>query len=315
MGILKSIVNSAVNEGVRKGVSRGVSNAIGKAFEQALAPTAEKLANKSAEAINSASEQLDKGINDAATEVKTSATEVKAEASQAAASVGGLAGLESALAGLASRAEKYATQMSASMKICPSCGKPSPADKDFCPYCGTKLPETTLGQDYTCPKCGEVNTIGTKYCTKCGALLPAAEAEVKAKQAKDEKALEKMAELLPQYPKWTVGGSEFDIDENGDNNGYPIYTLSLVGGRKELDAYIALLKEAGFNDAGDDYWKTIDGVCRTVNVTDAINGDCLNVGFYVSDRDKKVEAKPKPAEDPLADLKGAAKGLFKKFLG
>lgn len=305
MGLLKNIVGNAISNGI----SKGISAAVGQAVEKAVAPAAERMAEKGAEAINSATAEIDKGIS----EVKASTEESVSTAKEAVNAAGGLAGLESALAGLASRAEAFATSMSASMKVCPNCGQPSPADKDFCPNCGTKLPERTLGQDYTCSKCGTANTPGTKFCSKCGALLPGAEAEVKAQQAKDNAVLEEMAAKLPQFPKWSTGGANFEFEENGEQNGYPVYRLCLDGGYKELDAYKDLLLQAGFTKQEEEYWKTVNGVCHTFSAYDAVCDGRVDVGFYVSTYDRKPE--PKPAADPAAELRDVAKGLFKKLLG
>ena len=314
MGLLKNVVGSAINNGISKGISKGISSALGKAVEKAVAPAAERMANKGAEAIDSATAELDKSVkqtNAALAEASAATAEAGAAAKEAVNAAGGFAGLESALAGLASRAESYATAMSASMKVCPNCGQPSQADKEFCPNCGTKLPEKTLGQEYTCTKCGAANTPGTKYCSKCGAILPAAEAEVKAQQEKDNKVLDEMAATLPQYPKWNCGGSGFEFEDAGGQNGQPSYSLRFKATQQEVDAYVALLLQAGFaKDARYDYWKVIDGVCRTCNVGDVQEGEA-NLYYYVSTIDKKNQ--PKPAEDPLADLKGAAKGLLNKF--
>lgn len=312
MGILKNMVGSAISNGISKGISKGIGSAVGKAIENAVAPAAERMANKGAEAINSVTEELDKSVKqtNAALEEATAATaEAGVSAKEAVKAAGGLAGLESALAGWASRAESLATSMSASMKICPNCGHPSPAGKDFCPNCGTKLPEKTIGQEYTCEKCGTPNTPGTKFCSKCGALLPGAAAEVKAQQEKDEAVLAECHATLPQYPEWTCGGSGFEFAESGTRNGAPEYYLSFEGSQKELDAYFAKLLAAGFNKKDHEYWKTVDGVCRT---TLAEVGDAGPfVLFYISNLDKPA---PKPA-DPVADLKGMAKGMFKKILG
>lgn len=279
IGLLKSILSNALSDGIRK----GIGSAVGKAVENAVKPAAERMANKGAEAINSATAQMDKSL----AETQASMAEASASTKQAVDNAGGISGLESALAGLATRAESLATTMSASMKICPNCGKPSTADKEYCPNCGTKLPEKTLGQDYTCSKCGTPNTPGTKFCSKCGTVLPAAEAEMKAQQESDDHVLEEMADKLPQFPKWTVGGHEFSLEQNGEQNGYPVYLLHLAGGANELNAYIDLLLQAGFTQYGDQYWKTIDGVCRTFSTVDAICDGSVNVGFYVSTYDSK----------------------------
>ena len=316
MGLLKNMVGSAISNGISKGISKGIGSAVGKAIENAVAPAAERMANKGAEAINSVTEELDKSVkqtNAALEEASAATAEAGASAKEAVKAAGGLAGLESALAGWASRAESLATSMSVSMKICPNCGHPSPAGKDFCPNCGTKLPEKTIGQEYTCEKCGTPNTPGTKFCSKCGALLPGAAAEVKAQQEKDNKVLDEMAATLPQYPKWNCGGKEFEFEDAGGQNGQPSYSLRFKASQQEVNAYVELLKQAGFaKDASYDYWKVIDGVCRTCNVGDIQDGEA-NLYYYVSTIDKKNQ--PKTQEDPLEDLKGAAKGLFKKILG
>lgn len=58
--------------------------------------------------------------------------------------------------------------------FCPNCGN-NCADANFCPKCGTKLPqkveqpvEESLGQ--TCPRCGGI-LLGDKSCALCGAQL------------------------------------------------------------------------------------------------------------------------------------------------
>lgn len=308
MGFLKSMVTKAVSDGI----SKGVGNAIGKAVEQAVRPAADKMAAKGAEALNNAAEEMNKGLEEtkaAAAQVRTATTQAAAGSKAAVEQMGGLAGLEAALSGWATNAEKYATRAAANVKICPSCGEGTTADKAFCPHCGAKLPETTLGQDYTCTKCGAANTPGTKFCASCGALLPGAEAEVKAQQAKDEAVLAECHATLPQYPEWTCGGSEFEFSESGTRNGGPEYYLSFEGSQKELDAYLAKLLESGFNKQHHEYWKTVDGVCRTALAEVGDAGPF--VLFYTSNLDKPS---PKPA-DPVADLKGMAKGMFKKILG
>lgn len=308
MGLLKNIVTKAVSDGI----SKGVGNAIGKAVEQAVRPAADKMAAKGAEALNNAAEEMNKGLEEtkaAAAEARTATARAAADSREAVEQMGGFAGLEAALSGWAASAEKYAARAAANIKICPSCGEGTTADKTFCPHCGAKLPETTLGQDYTCTKCGAANTPGTKFCASCGALLPGAEAEVREQQAKDEAVLADFHAMLPQYPEWTCGGREFEFAERGTRNGGPEFYLTFQGTQKELDAYLAKLTEAGFNKKDQEYWKTVDGVCRTALAEMGDAGPF--VLFYVSNLDKPA---PKPA-DPVADLKGMAKGMFRKILG
>lgn len=310
MGLLKNALSNAVSDGIRK----GIGSAMGKAVEKAVTPAAERWANKGAEAIDSATAQMDNGMkeaNAALSEAGAASAEAAGATKQAVNAAGGFAGLESALSGLASRAESYATAMSASMKVCPNCGQPSQADKEFCPNCGTKLPEKTLGQEYTCTKCGAANTPGTKYCSKCGAMLPGAEAELKAQQDKDNKILDEVAAALPQYPKWNCGGQDFEFEAAGDKNGYPSYTLRFKATQAQVDSYVSMLVQAGFTrENAYDYWRVIDGVCRTCNVGEVQDGDA-GLYYYVSNYNQKTQ--PKQADDPLSDLKGAAKGLLGKL--
>ena len=51
--------------------------------------------------------------------------------------------------------------------ICPGCGRESSGN--FCPYCGTKKPDTKI----VCPSCGEEYEIdlGYVFCPNCGAIL------------------------------------------------------------------------------------------------------------------------------------------------
>ncbi|MEO0258158.1 MAG: serine/threonine-protein kinase, partial [candidate division WOR-3 bacterium] len=52
------------------------------------------------------------------------------------------------------------------MKTCPKCGKQSPDNAIFCPFCGNKF-ESAL----KCPGCGEANPPGEYFCVKCGSPL------------------------------------------------------------------------------------------------------------------------------------------------
>ena len=52
-------------------------------------------------------------------------------------------------------------------KVCPNCCEAVPAEKENCPYCGTKLPETTAAVQI-CPHCGAENKILDRKCANCG---------------------------------------------------------------------------------------------------------------------------------------------------
>ncbi len=140
---------------LKRAISRGISNAVSKAVsgavQQAVEPKATELANKAAGAIDSA--------NQNATQVHTPSS------------------FEGAMANLERSVNSYATQAAKNIKICPKCEKPATADKNFCPECGTKLPEQTVAQGALCSQCGMQNDIGGNFCQGCGAKLPAAEAK------------------------------------------------------------------------------------------------------------------------------------------
>ena len=169
---------------LRNAVSKGISDAIGKAVQKAVEPTATELANKAADHLNQA------------------AGEAAQQTRQAT------SGLEGAFANLERSMQGYANQMTKDLKVCPECGQPASGDKKFCPGCGAKLPEQTLGQSAVCPSCGKQNSVGTKFCQDCGTKLPIAVQEEQARQAKDEAELSRWDTLLPNFPKWTCGGSD-----------------------------------------------------------------------------------------------------------
>ena len=149
------------------------------------------------------------------------------------------------------------------------------------------------------------------------------QAEAEAKQAAEAAIFEKWEENFPYYPKWDVGGEDFELEELEPMNGHPSWRLSLKGRPFLVEQYAAKLRADGFkakasdpNDLNaDTYYKLVDGVCYAWNRTDACYDGCINVGFYV---DKYVEPKPKaqPATNNnsvAADIaKSLAKSIFKK---
>lgn len=306
MGLLKSIVSDAVSKGIKK----GISDAVGKAVEDIVKPSVDNLAQKQADKINATTKDLEQATAEARQATTEAAKEISSQASAAPASAGGLASLEAALGGWAKRAESMATEMSKNLKECPQCGEMCSSDKQFCPKCGAKLPETTVGQAYTCSKCGEVNTIGTKYCCKCGALLPAAEAEVKAKAAADAVVLSEFKEKLPMYPEWSVGGYNLRFTTAGTSYGHPRYEFVFEGPATISILYVQKLREAGFDyrdglSSSGMLYKIVDGVARCCNIEKDSDGDTYWAYFFVDN-----SLLPKKAEQEVTNL---AKGIFKKF--
>ena len=173
---------------LERAIRRGVSDAVGKAIGKAIEPTVTDLTNKAANAIDQAAQNTEQQV---------------ARSS----------GLEGAMANLERSVQGYATEAAKNMKVCPNCNKPTTADKKFCPECGTQLPEQTVAQGAVCPNCGKQNAIGTKFCQDCGTKLPAAIAEEQAQADRNAAVMAEWDEKLPQYPKWTCGGTKMYIDD------------------------------------------------------------------------------------------------------
>ena len=279
-----------LDRAIKNGISKGIGEAVGKAVENVVTPRATEWANKTAE-------QFDKATG--------SMAESAQEASKAT------SGLEGAFANLQRAAEGYATEMSKNVKVCPSCGEPTTAEKAFCPLCGAKLPELSVAEGAVCSSCGKQNTVGTKFCASCGAKLPAALAEEAAQKEKDIAVLAKWDELLPCYPKWAFGGCNYEIIENGDDgHGNVNYLFEADGvNLTQLNQYFELLKQNGFvpaysGSSNRTYYKVINGVCRAFNATDALAYERMSIGFYVGDFDKKKEEPQKKSGGLLGGLFG-----------
>ena len=176
------------------------------------------------------------------------------------------------MANLERSVQGYATEAAKNMKVCPNCNKPTTADKKFCPECGTQLPEQTVAQGAVCPNCGKQNAIGTKFCQDCGTKLPAAIAEEQAQADRNAAVMAEWDQYLSHYPKWSCGGSEFNIEEydpgcfefrayfNGNNQ----------AARRAVDEYRQILLQNGFRQAGEypcieHLYKMENGVCYHVD--------------------------------------------------
>ena len=333
--LVKTGVSSAISKGVNgvsngisQGISKGISNAVGSAVQKTVAPAADKLAGKAAEKMNETASALNKSLDEtaaAANQAAEAMSQAAASADQAAgtaapAAGNGFAALAGNLSGLMGSLEAAATEMASNVKVCPKCGEGAPATMKFCPKCGAALPEKTLGELYVCPKCGKKNLPDTKFCVECGEVLPIAAAEVEEQKKKDAEVLASWGKYMADYPVWNGGGSEFEINENGDQNGYPVYLFEAVGvDRPALDAYVALLKEAGFvrpEGAGSDetLFKVIGGVCRAFNQTEAIIDDRMTIGFFVGDYDKPKTASGSKVDSVMDGIAGAKK-MFGKLFG
>ncbi len=265
-----SFLSNAIKNGIRNGISNAVSEAVNSAVKQVVEPKASELAEKAAEKLDQAAQAVSADAREAA-----EAAQAAGEAVNEAAAPAG--GLESALAGLQHAMEGYANAAASNMKICPNCSNPATADKKFCPLCGAKLPDETLAQSGICPACGKQNPLGMKFCADCGTKLPFAVAEEKASADKNAAVLAKWAEKLPQYPVWSCGGTDFELEEG---EGWFRFSASFDTerlGEQAVFAYRALLKQNGFREAGQypdesNLYKKIDGVCYHVDTEHCFDG-------------------------------------------
>ncbi len=276
---------------IRRGISDAVSKAVGNAVEKAVEPAATELANKAAGAIDQAAGKAEHTV--------------KQTTKQAS-------GLEGAFANLQRSFEGYATEAAKNIKICPSCGEGATADKKFCPSCGGKLPEGTVAAGTVCPGCGKQNTVGTKFCSDCGTKLPAAVQQEQAKADRDAALMQEWEEKLAAYPKWSCGGSDFNMEQM--DGGYIMFAASFSGDVNE--AYIAvkryreLLMQNGFRQAGqypsiEHLYKKINGVCYHVDTEHCFDGDgdCSTLYFNQAEPSGGYDyVKQEPKKTSIFDL-------------
>ena len=252
---------------LERAIRRGVSDAVGKAIGKAIEPTVTDLTNKAANAIDQAAQNTEQQV---------------ARSS----------GLEGAMANLERSVQGYATEAAKNMKVCPNCNKPTTADKKFCPDCGTQLPEQTVAQGAVCPSCGKQNAIGTKFCQDCGTKLPAAIAEEQAQADRNAAVMAEWDAKLPQYPKWTCGGSEFNIEEY--DPGCFEFRANFNGNHqaacRAVDEYRQILLQNGFRQAGEypcieHLYKMENGVCYHVDTGMCFEAspDSPSIAFDISE--------------------------------
>lgn len=181
--------------------------------------------------------------------------------------------------------------------------------------------ELTPEQQEQAAKAAEVlKGFGTLFTGAVEMAKREAAAEEAARQAAEKAIFDNWAENLPAYPVWDVGGSHFELEEQTPMNGHPAYSLRLTGRPFLVEQYAAKLRADGFVAKGcsnpadlnaDTYYKMIDGVCHSFNRSDACYDGHINVSFYVDNYVPKP--KPEPRLAPT-DLKGVAKGIFKKLI-
>lgn len=297
---------SFLKRAIKQGISKGIGDAVSKAVKQAVEPAATQMANKAAHRL------------DQMTQTKTQEVSKSFD------------GLEGAFSNLQRAAESYATEVSKSVKVCPGCGEPLSADKQFCSVCGTKLPEQTMAQGALCPACGKQNTVGTKYCDACGTKLPAAIGEELSAQKKMNEAMMQWDAVLPMYPRWACGGSAMYLEEYDPEECSGYFATVCISfpkgssGEIPLKQYWEVLKTDGFRPAGrypdpSHLYKKVGGICYLVSSEHAFDAgtDNLNLEFAQREPDGGFDyVKPEPKSQPtLKDLKDGFKdltGMFRK---
>ncbi len=250
---------------LERAIRRGVSDAVGKAVSKAIEPTVTDLTNKAANAIDQSVQNTEQHINRSS-------------------------GLDGAMSNLERSVQGYATKAAANMKICPNCERATSADRKFCPDCGTRLPDQTVAEGARCSQCGTQNTVGTKFCQNCGAKLPAAVQEEQNAANKSAAVLAEWDTKLPQYPKWSCGGTLLHIEQY-DATTYTIcveFKNDPQAARRAVEQYRQILLQNGFRMAGqsphiEQLFKRVNGVVYNVDTEHCFEGDpeFADIGFCV----------------------------------
>ncbi len=291
---------SLFKDAIKKGISDSISKAVKEAATNVVAPAVNKVAEAASAKINEVSNEISQNVNEANESLNEAAAQLNTaveESNQAAVNAG--TDLGTLFGSFVNNATSFAANLATNLKECPSCGEAAPADSEFCPCCGAKLPEKTIADGFKCSVCGEVNPIGQAYCVKCGGKL-------NATVEKEQKLAKEWKEKLADYPVWNCGGSDYYIEENGDNEGYPIYLLSIDGTTENaVKKYIEVLKEAGFAvpegmEADAVLTKNINGVNRVFSYQDYYNSGNTSVYFLVKSYAKKTNASS--SKQTLSDL-------------
>ena len=128
-----------------RGAARGAGNAVGNVAERKANEVVADKANEAADNM-----------------IKTSGQGMDAEKMAQAGAIS---------AQNRTAAQAYAAGMMQNMKQCPKCEEATTSDKTFCPKCGARLPNETMGAKYTCKKCKKQNMPGEDFCGGCGAKL------------------------------------------------------------------------------------------------------------------------------------------------
>ena len=267
-------------------VSQGIGNALGKAVEKAVAPAAERFAQKQAQAIDDATRRTDEAMQ------QTAAAMDKAQKD-----------LDAAAAG-----EPVAAK--------PAEGAPEGSAPETRPL-------TEEERKQAAEASAALKGFGMMFSGAIAQAKKEAEEEEAKKKAAEAAIFENWEQNLPAFPKWDVGGSNFELEEDTPMNGYPVFRLTLLGRPFLMEAYAQKIRSAGFIARGcsnpqdlnaDTYYKIIDGVCWNWNRSDACWEGRITTSFYVDNPPKPVQPSRTSTSSSSSSLEGLAKGLFKKIL-
>lgn len=307
MGFFKNLVGGAISD--------GIGNALSKAVEKAVAPAAEKFAKKQAEAIDDATRRTDAVMQQTAATLDQAQQDLDAAAAGRPVQVaeGATGGQPAQVAGSSTEGQPAQAESGSTG------GQPAQAAAGGTAASGRPLTEEERKQ--AAEASAALKGFSAMFSGAIAQAKREAEEEAAAKKAAEAAIFENWEQNLGAYPKWDVGGSNFILEEETPQNGYPAYRLILDGRPYFVELYAAKLRAAGFIARGcsnpqdlnaDTYYKIIDGVCWSWNRTDAASDGQICTYFY-------VDTPPKPRQDTSksssSDLGGLAKGLFKKILG
>ena len=269
--LIKDAVGSAVSDAVKKAVQPKADEMAANVVSQA-ANALTQTANQTAAAAGAANQAAADAQAASGTEAAPSKEEMQAA----------LGTLETLFGGLAQRAAE-------NMKICPKCGEGASADKDFCPSCGTKLPDMTVADGAKCTKCGRQNEPGTRFCSGCGEKLPAAAAAEQAAAEADAAVLKEWTEKLPDFPVWSCGGSDMELEqETGTETESWRFSVTLVtpvAAQNAVKQYRQVLMQNGFKTEGqypdeEHLYKRVNGVSCHVDTEHCFQGDADSPTIY-----------------------------------
>ncbi len=270
-------------------IKDAVGNAVSEAVKKAVQPKADELA---ANAVSQAANALNQTANQTAA-AAGAANQAAAEGAQAAAGTAEAPSkeeMQAALGTLGSLLGGFAQHAAENMKLCPKCGEAASADKDFCPSCGAKLPDMTVADGVKCAKCGKQNEPGTRFCSGCGEKLPAAVQAEQAAAEADAEVLKQWAEKLPDFPVWSCGGSDMELEqETGTETESWRFSVTLVtpvAAENAVKQYRQVLMQNGFKTEGqypdeEHLYKRVNGVSCHVDTEHCFQGDADSPTIYL----------------------------------